>query len=448
MLRRVFGCPCVVSIVSRLGRCQRVPESAVVAPLLALFFADGARIATAVAPRSLIEMTRNVYRSQFSAPVVLRPVFTLEFQRTTQVTTALVRRLEFARDARAVVVAAPSSIKAFVLKYIELQHASLQEKMELESQSSGQGFFEKVKDVALGDSRRRVAELKRRESARERESELYADAFALLHNGVALLDEVDLLLHPLKSELNWPSGEPEPLDFTAPSNDGTTKTGTRWRIPWFLLDAVLVASGSSSGLVAELAQVHTTSAASDLADAIRRGFEAKTLQAVPHLVLLDRKFYDTEMLPHLAEMLVSTFFEAEGVLRGLGGSATKEARQYVADDQIQSTTRVGQLPDEQVKYFNLGRGWLRTYMPWVLSKVNRVGFGTLSPDQMRPGEPRGRKFLAVPFVGKDKPTEASEFSNPEVAIGLTILSLRSAAVPCVEQKTRARIALFDANADH
>ena len=30
--------------------------------------------------------------------------------------------------------------------------------------------------------------------------------------GIALLDEVDLLLHPLKSELNFPVGERDPLD--------------------------------------------------------------------------------------------------------------------------------------------------------------------------------------------------------------------------------------------
>jgi len=35
----------------------------------------------------------------------------------------------------------------------------------------------------------------------------------MLHAGVLLLDEVDLVLHPLKSELNWPLGNPEPLDF-------------------------------------------------------------------------------------------------------------------------------------------------------------------------------------------------------------------------------------------
>lgn len=399
-------------------------KTTVVAPLLALLFGDASRTVTAVAPRSLIEMTRGVYRSQFSAPLLLRPVFTLEFQRTTEVTPALVRRLDFARESRAVIVAAPSCVKAFVLKFIELQHESVRDKIELSSHMTGQGFLAKVKNAALGDSRRRSAEVDRRERSRERERRLYAQAFELLHNGVALLDEVDLLLHPLKSELNWPSGSAEPLDFTAPSYGGGT-TGARWRLPWFLIDAVLVASGSPTGLDSQLATAYGSTAAHALADALRRGFAAKTLQAVPHLVLLDRQFYETEMLPHLSEMLVSKFFATEGVLRGFeSGCATKEARQYLTDIEVHSSTRVRQLPDEQIKYFNLGRGWLRTYLPWVLSKINRVGFGTLSPEQIRHNEPRGRRFLAVPFVGKDKPTEASEFSNPEVAIGLTILSLR------------------------
>lgn len=399
-------------------------KTTVVAPLLALLFGDASRTVTAVAPRSLIEMTRGVYRSQFSAPILLRPVFTLEFQRTTEVTPALVRRLDFARESRAVIVAAPSCVKAFVLKFIELQHESVCDKTELSSSMTGQGFLAKVKNAALGDSRRRNAELDRRERRRDRERLLYAQAFDLLHKGVALLDEVDLLLHPLKSELNWPSGSPAPLDFTA-SCDGGGTTGARWRLPWFLIDAVLVASGSPTGLDSQLAKVYGSNAARALAAALRCGFEAKTLQAVPHLVLLDRKFYETEMMPHLSELLVSKFFATEGVLRGFeSGCATKAALQYLTDIEVPSSTRVRKLPDEQVKYFNLGRGWLRTYLPWVLSKINRVGFGTLSPGQIRRNEPRGRRFLAVPFVGKDKPTDASEFSNPEVAIGLTILSLR------------------------
>ena len=52
-----------------------------------------------------------------------------------------------------------------------------------------------------------------------------------------LLDEVDLILHPLKSELNWPLGTKEPLDFT----QSKMGKGLRWEIPWHLLDAIFYA---------------------------------------------------------------------------------------------------------------------------------------------------------------------------------------------------------------
>jgi hypothetical protein len=39
-------------------------------------------------------------------------------------------------------------------------------------------------------------------------------------------------------------------------------------------------------------------------------------------------------------------------------------------------------------------------------------------------QPATRQFLAVPFVGKDVPSEASEFSHPDVLIGLTVLAYR------------------------
>ena len=97
-------------------------KTTVVAPLLALCLADGASLVTAVAPRALVEMTRDVYRSTFSSPVCLKPVFTFSFARTSTVDAALVRRLRFCRDAGGVVVAAPSDVKAFVLKFAELNH--------------------------------------------------------------------------------------------------------------------------------------------------------------------------------------------------------------------------------------------------------------------------------------------------------------------------------------
>ena len=38
--------------------------------------------------------------------------------------------------------------------------------------------------------------------------------FDILKSSIEIMDEVDILLHPLKSELNWPLGAKDPLDFT------------------------------------------------------------------------------------------------------------------------------------------------------------------------------------------------------------------------------------------
>ena len=35
----------------------------------------------------------------------------------------------------------------------------------------------------------------------------------LRNHGIELIDEVDLILHPLKSELNWPLGDKLPLEL-------------------------------------------------------------------------------------------------------------------------------------------------------------------------------------------------------------------------------------------
>ena len=52
------------------------------------------------------------------------------------------------------------------------------------------------------------------------------------------LSQVDLLLHPLKSELNWPLGEREPLDFSK----SVVGSGLRWKLPAQLLDVIFIGS--------------------------------------------------------------------------------------------------------------------------------------------------------------------------------------------------------------
>lgn len=59
----------------------------------------------------------------------------------------------------------------------------------------------------------------------------------LFKEGVLLLDEVDLILHPLKSELNWPIGEKHPIDYTRSKKFGI---GLRWDLQWHLLVSSIV----------------------------------------------------------------------------------------------------------------------------------------------------------------------------------------------------------------
>lgn len=88
------------------------------------------------------------------------------------------------------------------------------------------------------------------------------------------------------------------------------------------------------------------------------------------------------------------------------------------------------LHDEHLKMMNLGHDWLNSFLPFVLSKINRVHFGLLQPHDLRLLEesgvkiPTSRKLVAVPFVAKDVPSRASEFAHPDVLIGVTILAYR------------------------
>ena len=44
--------------------------------------------------------------------------------------------------------------------------------------------------------------------------------------------------------------------------------------------------------------------------------------------------------------------------------------------------------------------------------------------EIDPNTPESRRLLAVPFVGKDVPSMASEFAHPDIVIGLATLAYR------------------------
>merc|ERR1712137_1086447 len=107
----------------------------------------------------------------------------------------------------------------------------------------------------------------------------------------------------------------------------------------------------------------------------------------------------------------------ETLLQYLQGEKIEDIRQAIED---------GLLPESK-KLLNLAANWIRSLLPHVLSKINRVSYGLLGPTDASMSDPRtpqSRLLMAVPFVGKDVPSRSSEFAHPDVLIGLTILAFR------------------------
>ena len=80
-----------------------------------------------------------------------------------------------------------------------------------------------------------------------------------------------------------------------------------------------------------------------------------------------------------------------------------------------------------VQVLNLAHELLTSIVPHLLGKVDHVTFGLIQPrdEEVLPADPPlSRMLLAVPFVGKDVPSAAAEFSQPDVLIGATILAYR------------------------
>jgi hypothetical protein len=256
------------------------------------------------------------------------------------------------------------------------------------------------------------------------QADLATGILAIFHAGALLLDEVDLILHPLKSELNWPMGGKKLLDLTR----NKAGNGLRWEIPWFLSEAVL-GTHFEYGLTVDLQSREAQGLLKSIRDEIEQGRTQKLIQTTPHIVLLSREFYDQKLRPLLARWM-TIWMQQKRV-------------NDVSDDKIVGFLQHGPLgdpasaeainancSDDSVKMLNLAHDWLDCFLPFTLSKIDRVNYGLLSAKDLErfmetdPRTPMTRKLLAVPVVGKDVPSQASIFSHPDVVIGLSILAYR------------------------
>jgi hypothetical protein len=402
------------------GRVQQMimgaGKTTVIGPLLTLLLADGDRLVAQVMPSALLDMSRNVLRRCFTCPLLPKRVYTLSFDRSVDDSAELVRalcaKLSAAEKGRGVVVAAPEAIKSLMLKLVEQLHAI--EEVDLEALLPNNSSRHNRESVRLRDAMIRRSDM----------ADALVPVLDLWSRALLVMDEVDVLLHPLRSELNFPVGHKVPIDLGA----------QRWNLPFFMLD-VLVSLDSEErrGNTSKVKRpCEATEGESDelilaLKHALSDGYNSHALQRQPHLVLLDYRWYSRVLRPVVAEWVMSWLLREATPLSLL---AKEDILKYLTcsiDDLEALRRKVEGFDVSTIKLLNLARSWVLTLLPHVLSKIHRVGFGILRPSDLSmvdPKSPPSRKLLAVPFVGKDVPSRASEFAHPDVLIGLSILAYR------------------------
>ena len=97
-------------------------KTTVISPLLALLLANGHQLVMQVVPAPLLRFTLQVMRSVFRIGPLQKPVCTFSFDRRTEVSEILLLAATVAIEDRGVMVSTPASVKAFMLKLIELLH--------------------------------------------------------------------------------------------------------------------------------------------------------------------------------------------------------------------------------------------------------------------------------------------------------------------------------------
>ena len=379
-------------------------KTTVVGPFLALACADGSRLVVQIVPLNLLEMSRGVMRERFSV-IIKKPVFTLKFSRSSRPFNEqkehylqLHQRLQRCVDRRGVCCTSPTAVKSLMIKFIE--HCNQVGENVKENQ-----LARNCRDLALALNK----------------------TLALFARGAAIMDEVDMLLHPLRQELNFPIGDRNLIDFL--------NKGYRYRLPMFLIDAICYAQhGELSMVPSFVPSAEAKSLLERIRGIINEGVSDKhsAFQKSPHLVLLNRDFYMDRLRPALAEWLLLWMREEH-----FSGLTPEHTLAYIIEGPVKRKDVAAMVESdvkrpEHVQMLNLAFEWLNTLGPHCLSMINRVKYGILTradQDRLRilyndNGQTLSRRLCAVPFVGKDVPSRSSEFAHPDVTIGLTILAYR------------------------
>ena len=112
-----------------------------------------------------------------------------------------------------------------MLKFMEMCHNLNRQKGLEEETSAVMDSYEKYSIrnlLGMGDRKTASSGMMLIDEIREARGTavLCEQIFEIMRTSVEIMDEVDVILHPLKSELNWPLGAKDPLDFTRARSGG------------------------------------------------------------------------------------------------------------------------------------------------------------------------------------------------------------------------------------
>merc|ERR1719424_1205947 len=256
----------------------------VVGPMLALMLADGNTLVVQTMPQALLEQSKATLRATFSA-IMRKRVFTLVFERSSELGWSTVEKLLSARRNRGVVLCTASTIKSLQLKVLE--------KMDV-----------------LRDTRCK------QHPSMEVDLRGLVEVMRVYRSSCLIMDEVDLLLHPLKSELNFPIGKKHALDVSP----------QRWQCAIHCCDAVFYAERRSMSVSFEQS-ARARAVLEELLLVIEAGYAEHTLQRSPHLTLLNEEWYVAAMKPIMARWML-LWLEANHV----SGLRTEYMEAYITRD--------------------------------------------------------------------------------------------------------------------
>lgn len=94
-------------------------KTCVVCPLLTLMLGDGSNLIVQVVPPALLDFSRSVMRSTFSS-IMHKRIYTLSFDRSSEIDPALLKKLVNAKVTRGVVITTPTTVKSIMLKVRKL----------------------------------------------------------------------------------------------------------------------------------------------------------------------------------------------------------------------------------------------------------------------------------------------------------------------------------------